>query len=602
MFQKVRVRLTLLFLLLIGSSVLAAGIFTAKMLQNSHLDELRFNMEREIAIIQSLVDWQTHMDDGKSDNYFSEMARYLKRTAQARVTFIDPDGKVLGDSDHDERLMDNHLGREEVAEAKERGNGSSIRRSETVNTSMLYVAVPLVREGSSNIEGYVRLAMSLDNVTSTIRELWLGLVGGLALLFVIAAIVSYRVAHSLTRPLEKITRVAKQITHMNYKARVRIRNKDEIGQLGHAINAMADSLQMQMQRIREEESRLKSVLENMMSGLLMIDAGGKVVLMNPSAEELLGVSSRELLGKQFREYGQHPELAQLVESCREQRGPLSEELHLFYPQERIVEAHIVPMPGEDEAEIGLLAVLHDITAIRKLEKMRSEFVANVSHELKTPLAAVKGFAETLLAGAMDDRETARSFLQIIYDESERLNRLIGDILDLSKVESKRIQLQFSPVHLDSFVDKTLDMMHASAEMKRITLLGAGGHDLYVEADEDRLRQILLNLISNGINYTQEGGRVTVTVEPAGEAAEDGEFDRIRIIVEDTGMGIPKKDLPRIFERFYRVDKARSRSSGGTGLGLSIVKHLVDLHRGTIRVESELGLGSRFIIELPVVHG
>jgi two-component system phosphate regulon sensor histidine kinase PhoR len=245
-------------------------------------------------------------------------------------------------------------------------------------------------------------------------------------------------------------------------------------------------------------------------------------------------------------------------------------------------------------------VLHDITAIRRLEKVRSEFVANVSHELKTPVAAVKGFAETLLAGAMNDPEIAKSFLQIIYDESERLNRLIGDILELSKVESKRVPLLFSPVHLNSFVRKTLDMMQSSAVKKDISLDMQVDPELYMEADEDRLRQIMINLLSNGINYTPEGGKVKVQVEEV-TAAGDGGEDKIRITISDTGIGIPKKDLPRIFERFYRVDKARSRSSGGTGLGLSIVKHLVELHKGSIRVESDIGLGSKFILDLPVIQ-
>jgi two-component system, OmpR family, phosphate regulon sensor histidine kinase PhoR len=224
----------------------------------------------------------------------------------------------------------------------------------------------------------------------------------------------------------------------------------------------------------------------------------------------------------------------------------------------------------------------------------------VSHELKTPIAAVKGFAETLLAGALNDRETAKSFLQIIFDESERLNRLIGDILELSKIESKRIPLHFSPVHMAEFIEKSLSMMSTEAEKKGIVLSAEVDEDIYLEADEDRLRQIFINLLSNGISYTQDGGKVKVRVEPI-MMNMDGEYERLRIVVSDTGIGIPKKDLPRIFERFYRVDKARSRISGGTGLGLSIVKHLVELHKGTIRVESEVGMGTKFIIDLPVIH-
>jgi two-component system phosphate regulon sensor histidine kinase PhoR len=292
------------------------------------------------------------------------------------------------------------------------------------------------------------------------------------------------------------------------------------------------------------------------------------------------------------------ELVRLLERSIEKGERIRDEMVVHVPEECVLEVHIAPMRSEDEW-LGLVAVLHDITGIRRLEKMRSDFVANVSHELKTPVAAVKGYAETLLAGAMNDEETARSFLNTIYEESERLNRLIGDILELSKIESKRAPLFFSPVDLSELIGKTLEMLGSEAAKKRIALSMHVEEHLFIEADEDRLRQILLNLLSNGINYTPEGGNVTVSAEAV--EGEGDEPEKIRIIVSDTGIGIPKKDLPRIFERFYRVDKARSSSSGGTGLGLSIVKHLVELHNGSIRVESELDLGSRFIIELPLLQ-
>jgi two-component system phosphate regulon sensor histidine kinase PhoR len=247
---------------------------------------------------------------------------------------------------------------------------------------------------------------------------------------------------------------------------------------------------------------------------------------------------------------------------------------------------------------GMLFLLQEVTEIRRLEKMRSEFVANVSHELKTPVAAVKGFAETLLGGGVTDEKTARSFLQIIYDENERLNRLIGDILELSKIESKRVQLECSPVHLIEFFGSVLETLSKVAEKKKITLSADVPEELFIEGDEDKLRQIFMNLLSNAINYTQDGGNVRVIVANIQKA--DGS-ESVRFTVSDTGMGIPRKDLPRIFERFYRVDKARSRSSGGTGLGLSIVKHLVELHHGSITVESDLGIGSSFILELPLLQ-
>ncbi|NHN31545.1 two-component system histidine kinase PnpS [Paenibacillus agricola] len=598
--HKFRSRLTLIFILLIGSSVLIAGLFMAQVLRDSHIDALKTNMLRELRIILVTMDWNRAGTEAEQVAYFTNQTNRLRDSADARVTYIRSDGKVLGDSDHDPEDMENHLQRKEIIEAQQTGVfGTDIRFSSTVQRNMLYVVVP-VKDGSQT-RGYLRLAMSLEEVEASIKRVWYVLLFGLIAVFLIAALISYRIAWGITRPIEMITKVARQITNMDYKARVTVRKKDEIGQLGQALNRMADSLQVQMNRILEDESRLKSVLDNMISGVMMIDRESKIVLLNRSAEDILGFSVQELLGKKFDEAKQQFEFTQLIQECIDMREHIRDEMIFYYPSERILEINLSPISLQEDEWAGVLIVLHDITAVRRLERMRSEFVANVSHELKTPIAAVKGFAETLLAGAMDDKETAKSFLQIIFDESERLNRLIGDILELSKIESKRIPLQFSPVHVHAFITNCLHVLASEAKKKSIELDMQVEEDLYIEADEDRLRQILINLLSNGINYTPEGGRVRVKVEAAFPGSEGSENERIRMIITDTGIGIPKKDLPRIFERFYRVDKARSRSSGGTGLGLSIVKHLVELHKGTVRVESEVGLGTKFIIELPVIQ-
>jgi two-component system, OmpR family, phosphate regulon sensor histidine kinase PhoR len=596
--HKFRVRLTFIFMMLIGSSVLLAGLFMAKLLENSYKEALVINMEREIRLIMANLDWNRSGSEEEITRYYTDQARFMRKSADARVTIIRADGMVIGESDEDPNLMNNHLDRAEVRQAQLEGVGESVRFSKTLGHNMLYVAMPIQK--NNQIYGYLRLATDLVEVETAVRKLWLFLLLGLGLLFIVAGIISYRIAYGLTRPFEKMTRVARQISNMNYQSRVTIRTKDEIGDLGHAINTMADSLQFQMNRILENEGKLKSVLENLMSGVMMIDKDEQIALLNRKAEEILGFSSEELLGRKFHKAKQQFEFTQLIEECIHSEEHIRDEMVFYFPEERILEINLSPMFQANDEFAGILIVLHDITAVRRLERMRSEFVANVSHELKTPIAAVKGFAETLLAGALNDKETARSFLQIIFDESERLNRLIGDILELSKIESKRIPLQFSPVHVKSFMENTLQMLRAEASKKRISLELQAEDDIYMEADEDRLRQIVINLLSNGIAYTPEGGKVKVKVIPL---YTDGgkDPDQIRFIIADTGIGIPKKDLPRIFERFYRVDKARSRSSGGTGLGLSIVKHLVDLHKGHIAVDSETGAGTQFIIDLPVLH-
>ncbi|SHE09896.1 2-component regulatory system-sensor histidine kinase [Chlamydia abortus] len=597
--NKFRTRLTVIFIIMIGLSVTAAGILAAKLQENTYIQAQRENMERELHLIVSTFDWVASGTDEELIRLYNERISQLKQSADARITVIRADGRVLGDSDHDPRTMDNHLDREEVQEAIRSGSGHSIRYSDTLGHNMLYVVI--ASDPSEQPFGYIRMARDLSVVESSLRKLWLFLGGGLAVLFLLAGVISYRLAHNMTRPLEKIIRVAQQISHRDARSRVTVTRNDEIGMLGRAINTMADSLQRQVHRIQENESRLKSVLDNMPSGVMMADLSGKIVLLNRAVEDILGFAAEELRGTVYTEAKLPFELKQMIRECLETHDPIHDEMIVYFPEERILEANISPMARNDEEWSGILIVLHNMTAVRRLERMRSEFVANVSHELKTPVAAVKGFAETLLAGAMDDKETAKSFLQIIYDESERLNRLIGDILELSKIESRRIPLQFSPIEMEHFVEQTVHVVSAEADKRGIRLESSVPPNLFLEADEDRLRQIMINLLSNGINYTPEGGRVRIDVEPVEQEEGPESYERVRITISDTGIGIPKKDLPRIFERFYRVDKARSRSSGGTGLGLSIVKHLVELHKGTISVESDVGLGSRFTIELPVIH-
>jgi len=598
--NKFRAKLTWTFTILIGIAVLMAGVFSAKLLEQFHMNELEQNLVRELHVMNDVFDWTKSGEETALMEEFTKETQRMKEQTDARVTYIRADGKVLGDSNEHPTEMDNHLHREEIDQAAKQGIGSVVRFSDTLRQNMMYVAVP-VKGASGQTEGYLRMAMSLQQIEGTVRQLWLFLLIGLLILFLLSGFICYRIARGITRPIERITRVARQMANQQYAARVPEAGNDEVGELARTINRMAENLQIQMQHIRENEYRLQGVLENMVSGVMMVDQRGTITLVNRSAEDILGYSSHELLNKSYLDAGFQLEFTALLADAIETHTRVREELMLHFPQDQILEVHVSPIVQGDGQRKGVLVVLHDITAVRRLERIRSEFVANVSHELKTPVAAVKGFAETLMAGALEDKEMARSFLQIIYDESDRLNRLIGDILELSKIESKRIPLQFSPVDVESIVENSIQMMKAEAEKKHITLESCVENELYIEADEDRLRQILINLLSNGISYTPEGGRVSIGVEFVPNPDDNPDNERVRIRISDTGIGIPEKDLPRIFERFYRVDKARSRSSGGTGLGLSIVKHLTELHHGTISVESEAGKGTTFNIELPVIQ-
>lgn len=591
---------------LIGLSMLASGLILAQIFKNSHIDALELNMGREIKLLETTFDFRLVDGTPKIKEYYTSKSKELEKLIDSRVTFIGLNGVVIGDSEMDASHMDNHLNRKEIISAKNGKIGSAIRFSDTIGEDMLYVADYV--KSSNGFEGYIRLSMSLSNVSEGLNKGWMLMVGGLMVLFLTAAIVSYRIASSLTKPLEHITKVANDISKLDYDARVKLTRTDEIGQLGLAINGMADSLQQQLKRIRENEHLLQSVLANMTGGILMIDPQNRVVLINAEAQQILKMKEHQLLGKPYQAIKRNYEFTKFIEAGLESKERVQEERHVYDPEDRILHFDGVPMydgndfngdiNGDERVFKGMLFLLQDVTDIRRLEVMRSEFVANVSHELKTPIAAVKGFAETLLTGGVQDEETARSFLKIIYDEGDRLNRLIGDILDLSKIESRRVLLEYEPVHVKDLFDRIFEVLDSAASKKSISMQHSIADYIFIEGDEDRLRQIFMNLLSNAISYTPEGGRVRVEVKIDHENEEN---ERIIITVRDTGIGIPKKDLPRIFERFYRVDKARSRSSGGTGLGLSIVKHLIELHHGTITVESKVGEGSSFILDLPVMH-
>jgi two-component system phosphate regulon sensor histidine kinase PhoR len=593
---KFRLKLSLLFMLLVGLAVLAAGWLSGSSFQATYKKSLREHMIRELQLIDATTPWPAGLDAASLRRELHRRALQFEQIAGMRVTYIGADGTVLGDSVHDESSMDNHRDREEIRAAMQEGFGSSVRKSRTLGERHMYVAM-MVRQDERPI-GFIRVSMSLNEVDSGLRSMWVVLVPGLLLLFVLAAVVGHRISLGVTRPLERMTAAARRMSNMDDPVRIPETGNDEMGELARTLNRMAENLQLQLELVRRNGERLQDVLDNMPSGVVMIGYDGRLTFYNRQAASLLGGLTPERIGRPHAELNQHRELTEWIGKGLSTREALYREIAIYAPEERLLQLSLIPLTMSGDREPGLLLVLHDITAIRRLENMRSEFVANVSHELKTPIAAVKGFSETLLAGALEDRETARSFLTIIHDESERLNRLIGDILELSRIESRRTPLQCSPVEMESFLARMNELIAPEAAKKKIRLEMHAEAGLFLEADEDRLGQIVLNLLQNGINYTPEGGIVKLH---AASFVAAGDTDCVRITVADTGIGIPKKDLPRIFERFYRVDKARSRSSGGTGLGLSIVKHLVELHHGTIRVESEPGAGSQFIIELPLLQ-
>jgi two-component system phosphate regulon sensor histidine kinase PhoR len=582
---RFRIKLTMTILGLISLVLILMGIYFAKVLERSYMETLNELLSRESRLVAQAIRQPDVFGDEET---LAERVRQFAPSEDVRLTVINAKGTVLYDNTSQPARMENHANRPEFILALRGETGVSRRHSETLGYDMMYVAVPVKEDG--RIIGAVRSAISMKDITDTVHSLWFSLLTGLLITLVVGSLVVSRISFGIIRPIEEITRVARNITQREFESRVKIKAKDEIGQLAGAINFMASSLEKQMYEISENQQRLTGVLTNMTSGVIFVTENRRIMLVNPAVEKLLGTPGHELVGKLHIEAGKNFGLSQYIDNCIDTGEKFRKEIHIYYPQERILDVNFAPYINFKGEAKGVVVVLHDITEIRRLEKMRSDFVTNVSHELRTPITSIKGFTETLLDGAMQDEDTCRNFLQIIYDESERLYRMIRDILDLSKIEQKRIPLTLERLNVHELIAGTITLLQDQLQRKQITLTMPKKPEVWMITDRDSLHQIVLNLVTNAIAYTPEGGSIQITAET------DGVSVVLKVI--DTGIGIPETDIQRIFERFYRVDKARSRDSGGTGLGLAIVKHLVENLNGQITVESAEGQGSTFTVTLP----
>ncbi|BCV25370.1 two-component system histidine kinase PnpS [Gelria sp. Kuro-4] len=422
------------------------------------------------------------------------------------------------------------------------------------------------------------------------RRLELMLLSAAGLAVLIAFFLGVKLAGDISNPLEEVTRAARRLAQGDFSVRLRVRSQDEIGQLAAAFGYMSETLKARLEEINAAKSRLEAVLHYTVSGLMLLDTRCRVVMMNPAAEKLFGLAPGAAVGRHNIEVVRDYHLSTAINEAMRNHQVVSREVTFLYPEERTVRAYVAPV-WEDKEVTGLIVVFHDITELRRLERMRTEFVASVSHELRTPLTAIRGFSETLLDGALADKAAAEHFLRIIDDEARRLTALIDDLLDLSRLELKRANLKLENFALLPLVESIAASLKPRLDKAALTLsVEIKDPELAVQADRDRIRQVLLNLIDNSIKYTPAGGRISISA-----AALDG---TVRVAVADTGRGIPSEDLERIFERFYRVDKARSRSEGGTGLGLAIVKHIIELHGGKVEAQSELGKGTTIAFTIP----
>lgn len=414
---------------------------------------------------------------------------------------------------------------------------------------------------------------------------------GVALLtFPFAVLLAWILLKRVVLPLNVISEAAREMARGNLDKEIKIYTNDEIGDLAKSINLLASRLRRTVDEITDEKNRIRAILHSMADGVVAVDGSGRVLLVNPAVERALGITEEASRGKDIVEVVRHYDFERYLKEALRNQQELRREIQVLTPDPRIFSVQFTPLKGSDRG--GVVALFRDVTERRQLEQMRNDFVANVSHELRTPMTSIKGFLETLLDGALDDREAAEHFLNIMSTETDRLTRLIDDLFALSNIENRKILPKKEPLALGELIMKVASILGQSAGDKNINLDTVIAADVpAVSADGDMLTRVVINLVDNAIKYTPVGGKVTVETGSVG--------DRAYIRVKDTGIGIPEESIPRVFERFYRVDRARSRECGGTGLGLAIVKHVLEVHGGSIEVSSRIGQGSVFTAYLPL---
>lgn len=587
--KKLWLKIGLSFFILFFVVMVIVGVFSGELMKSTYLNMKENQLEDDAKILLQTTNME-NLDLDKDAATIQKSLDPLGEDIDARITVIDSKGNVVADTKKDPEKLDNHMNRPEVTDILKKGEsvGISIRESDSLGYSMLYVAVPVKHQGKT--DGVLRISISLESVDAAVAKLWgnLALIFGIAL--VIIAAISVFIARKITRPVREIIEVSTDLANHKYDSRIHGKISGELQDLSISVNTLAESLETQMFEIKQNEQRLNAIVQNLVSGVMLINVDKQVIMTNRTMYQILGET--EITGKPFYEVIKSFALSQLIEATFETKTIQQKEIILYFPREMILDASVSPILGENGEITGIILLLHDITQIRHLENVRSEFVTNVSHELKTPVTALKGFAETLLDGAMYDEVLLKKFLTIIKEESDRLHRLIMDILALSRIEQNPVAENVELVDVDEVIEQSARTIFEMATEKniRVTIPEKTSASVMIETDRDKLQQIVINLLSNAINYTPVDGKVEVKlIEQEAE---------VIIEVTDNGIGIPAKDIDRVFERFYRVDKARSRHSGGTGLGLSIVKHLVENCGGRIEVESQEEVGSTFRVTLP----
>ncbi len=581
-------------------AMLAIIWYGSSTLQRFYMDETRSSLLAQAYSIEYQV--QQYL----LGEQLTELRLYLRKVAKknsSRITLVSPDGTVLSDSLKDPQTMDNHKQRPEFVEAVTSGSGSSIRFSQTVGEEMLYSAIALYSDATTpqdnTITGLLRVSVPVTKLKKTLAKVKKDMAVAMFVVVIVAISVTIYVSQRISGPLEKMTRGAERFAVGELSQHLTPPNSvaTEIATLSQALNSMADQLQERLTTVVSQRNELQTVLDSMLAAVISVDQNGKIVSLNSAASTLFGLDHLKNIGKPIQGLIRNIDLLQLIERAKKSHKTVEGEIELTAKGESFfLLANCVHLCGRDGQNCGLLLVLHDVTKLRLLENMRKDFVANVSHELKTPITSIKGYVETVLDDALQDRENGIQFLEIVLKKVDHLNAIIDHLLLLSRIEQQADadQIELHTTQIGPIVNEAVNSCSSLAEGKNISLHLDCPDDLTMAMHAVLLEQALTNLIVNAIRYSHEGSDVMIKVA---ERKEENE-KRISISIQDFGVGIGPEHLPRLFERFYRSDRARSRKVGGTGLGLAIVKHIAQAHKGDVKVQSVEGQGATVTLNLP----
>jgi len=511
------------------------------------------------------------------------------RRSESRITVIDPKGNVIADSEYDQARMEDHAGRPEVSEARQGKTGFAVRRSGTLGVEMSYAAVPVTYRGQP---GYVlRTALPMREVADAAAAVRWRILAASLLAALIALAMAYWFSRTFTRRIRRLQAFADSLLGARTAESLAPDSDDELGALAGSLSRTADQLRDLFDKLSMESSRREAILASMMEGVLAVDHELRVTFCNEAFARAVGARMPVPSHLPVLELVRDPAFLDLLSRVLATNQTFKHRLQLAAAEGRVFEVQAAPLTAGTRR--GAIAILHDITDLERLERVRRDFVGNVSHELRTPLTAIRGYAETLLEGALEDQENNRKFLEIIRAHAIRLNNIASDLLVLSELESGQPATPPEAVSIREALESALRTVESEAHIRNVALKPGRLEDAAVAGYRIRLEQAFVNLLDNAVKFNRPGGEVRIETGRTPEGAA-------QVIISDTGIGIPSDDLPRIFERFYRVDKARSRDVGGTGLGLSIVKHVIERMNGTVTVESKLGKGSVFTVTLPAL--